>query len=153
MIFDRRRFNGALAAVGASAWFRPVRASEPLPRNDAAFSSRSPESVYSALGLQPGDAHPGMTLVAPDVAENGANVPIEVKIAIPGLQRVLVLGEKNVYPLLMDADWFAPDKPFSMEARIKMGETAKVRVIAVAGDKTYTAAKEIKVTIGGCVSA
>jgi sulfur-oxidizing protein SoxY len=150
---DRRAFVAAVAAHGVllatATW--PLAGHASGERNAAAFGARSLDALYAALGLGPGDSSQAITLGVPDIAENGANVPVEIKVDIAGTNRVILIGEKNTYPLLMDVAWAAGGVPM-FDVRIKLGESANVRVIALAGGKAYTAAKEVKVTIGGCAA-
>jgi sulfur-oxidizing protein SoxY len=75
-------------------------------------------------------------------------VPVEVVTTLPGVESIAILGEKNVNPLI--ATYQLTDFDGSLSTRMKLGQTANVRVVVKAGGKFYTAAKEVKVTIGGC---
>src|SRR5262252_3769372 len=86
---------------------------------------------------------------APEIAENGAVVPIEISSNIPGTTSIAVVADKNPFPLVGKFDFGPGAVPF-LKLNIKMGETSEVRAIAQAGGKSYVATKEIKVTIGGC---
>ena len=86
---------------------------------------------------------------APQIAENGAVVPIEISSSIAGTTAIAVLIEKNPFPLAAQFDFLEGALPF-VKLNVKMGETSDVRVVAIAGGRQYTATKEIKVTIGGC---
>ena len=86
---------------------------------------------------------------APEIAENGAVVPIEITSKVPGTSSIVVLIDKNPFPLLGKFDFMEGALPF-VKVNVKMGETSDVRVIAQAGGKSYVATKEVKVTIGGC---
>ena len=86
---------------------------------------------------------------APQIAENGAVVPIEISSNIPGTTSIAVLIEKNPFPLTGKFDFKEGALPF-VKLNVKMGETSDVRVVAMAGGKPFAATREIKVTIGGC---
>ena len=86
---------------------------------------------------------------APQIAENGAVVPIEISSNLPGTTSIAVLIEKNPFPLAGRFEFKEGALPF-VKLNVKMGETSDVRVVAVAGGKHYVATREIKVTIGGC---
>ncbi|OYY80596.1 MAG: thiosulfate oxidation carrier protein SoxY [Hydrogenophilales bacterium 16-62-9] len=86
---------------------------------------------------------------APDIAENGAVVPVEVTSSIAGTTAIAIVAEKNVTPLVADFDLMNGAQGF-ISTRIKMGQTSLIRAVVTAGGKTYTSAKEVKVTIGGC---
>jgi len=90
-----------------------------------------------------------LLIEAPEIAENGAVVPIEVSSRIAGTRSIAVVIEKNPFPLVAKFDFMEGALPF-VKVNVKMGETSDVRVIAEAGGRHYTATKNIKVTIGGC---
>jgi sulfur-oxidizing protein SoxY len=76
-------------------------------------------------------------------------VPVEVQSNIPGTTALVVLVEKNPFPLAARFSFMDGALPF-VKVNLKMGETSDVRVIAMAGGKSFAATREIKVTIGGC---
>jgi len=83
------------------------------------------------------------------VAENGAAVPIEVASSIPGTTRLSILIDKNPLPLALQFN-FAPEAAARFQARLRMAESSRLRVVATAGGKHYTVFREVKVTVGGC---
>ena len=85
---------------------------------------------------------------APDIAENGAVVPVEVVTTLANVESIALLGEKNATPLI--AQYSLTGFDGFLSTRMKMGQTAHVRAVVKAGGKFYTAAKEVKVTVGGC---
>lgn len=147
MIIQRRGLLGALAAVLAAGLLKPIAALAAW--NKAAFASKSSGDALKSLGTQATEASDAIVIDAPQIAENGAVVPIEVMSKIPGTTSIAVLVEKNPYPLVAKFDFMEGALPF-VKINAKMGETSDVRVVATAGGKHYTATKEIKVTIGGC---
>ncbi|MGA7799943.1 MAG: thiosulfate oxidation carrier protein SoxY [Gammaproteobacteria bacterium] len=88
-------------------------------------------------------------LRAPDIAENGAVVPVSVDSNIANPTSVSIIVEKNPTPLTSKWDLRSGTEGF-VSTRIKMGKTSKVIAVVKAGDKLYSASKEVKVTIGGC---
>ena len=76
-------------------------------------------------------------------------MPIEISSNIPGTTALIVVIEKNPFPLTARFDFKEGALPF-VKVNVKMGETSDVRVIAEAGGRHFSASKEIKVTIGGC---
>jgi sulfur-oxidizing protein SoxY len=86
---------------------------------------------------------------APDIAENGAVVPIDITSNIAGTTSIAVFIEKNPFPYAGSFDFSQGALPF-VHLRAKIGESTPVRVVVAAGGRFYTAAKEVKVTIGGC---
>jgi sulfur-oxidizing protein SoxY len=86
---------------------------------------------------------------APQIAENGAVVPIEISSNVPGTTSIAVIIEKNPFPLAGKFEFKEGALPF-VKLNVKMAESSDVRVIAEAGGKHFAATREIKVTIGGC---
>jgi sulfur-oxidizing protein SoxY len=147
MIQTRRTIAlGLVAALGA-VLLRPVRALAAW--NDGAFKAKSTMDGMKALGISNPQDSSDIVIRAPDIAENGAVVPIDVTSNIPGTTRISVFIEKNPFPYTGSFEFAAGAVPF-VHLRAKMGETSPVRVVVAANGKFYTTAKEVKVTIGGC---
>ena len=117
--------------------------------NKDAFGAKTPQDALKGIGA--GNPAPSKDLVieAPQIAENGAVVPIEVSSAIAGTTAIAVIIEKNPFPLAAQFDFQNGALPY-VKLNVKMNETSDVRAVATAGGRQYTATKEIKVTIGGC---
>ena len=138
---------GAVAVAVAAGLLRPTQVMAAAPRS--AFEAKSVGDAIKGLGAaSPADSK-DITIKAPDIAENGAVVPVEVTSGIAGTTGIAILAEKNATPLVADFDLMGGAQGF-ISTRIKMGQTALVRAVVTAGGKSYTAAKEVKVTIGGC---
>ena len=88
-------------------------------------------------------------LKTPEIAENGAIVPIQVSSEIQGTERIFVFAEKNPQPLVASFTFGKGVDPF-FATRIKMGESARVHVVVLARGKYFVASRDVKVTIGGC---
>ena len=144
---NRRTLLGALGALIVTGLLKPVAALAAW--NKDAFSQKSAADALKSLGTPGAEASKDIVIEAPQIAENGAVVPIEVTSNIPGTTSIAVLVEKNPYPLVARFDFAEGAAPF-VKINAKMGETSDVRVVATAGGKSYTATKEIKVTIGVC---
>jgi sulfur-oxidizing protein SoxY len=116
--------------------------------NKAAFETKSMADTYKVLGGTPAESA-DISITAPDIAENGAVVPVGVTSKIPNTQAVYILVEKN--PNMLAAGFNIPQgtEP-NVATRIKMGQTSNVYAVVKAGDKYYVASKEVKVTLGGC---
>jgi sulfur-oxidizing protein SoxY len=136
-----------LTAALALAVVRPLAALAAW--NNEAFGAKTPADALKNLGVPNGAASKDLHIEAPEIAENGAVVPIEISSAIAGTTALIVLIEKNPFPLTARFDFKDGALPF-VKLNVKMGETSDVRVIAEAGGRHYGATKEIKVTIGGC---
>lgn len=137
---------GLVATAVAAGLLKPGRVLADW--NATAFSAAKAADALAAIGASDATPSPNIVVKAPDIAENGAVVPVEVVTTLPDIESIAILGEKNPFPLvalytLSDFDGF-------LSTRIKMGQTANVRVVVKAGGKYYTATKEVKVTVGGC---
>jgi sulfur-oxidizing protein SoxY len=155
MIDAKRRIllKGSLAAsavgvaVGAGLLApRIVLAAWP----EAAFTAKDVASSLKALiGVEAGEPSGDITIKAPDIAENGAVVPVSVDSTLTGVKTIIIVAEGNQTPLIASFNLGEAALP-SVSTRIKMGKTANVQALVQTADKTYTASKEVKVTIGGC---
>jgi len=117
--------------------------------NEKAFGAKSAADALKNLGTGSTEASSGLVIEAPQIAENGAVVPIEIASNVPGTTSIAVIIDKNPFPLAGKFDFREGALPF-VKLNVKMGETSDVRVVATAAGKQYVATKEIKVTIGGC---
>jgi sulfur-oxidizing protein SoxY len=141
-------FGGAYVAAFAAGWLRPLEllAAE---WNKAAFDAKVLAEALKNIGATSATDSDQILLKAPEIAENGAIVPVEITSRIPGTQTIYVIADKNPQPLVAIFDIAPGLEPF-ISTRIKMGESSKVRVLVKAGGKFYVATQEVKVTIGGC---
>ena len=137
-----------LIGVAALLLLKPFAALAATWNKDA-FGAKTPQDALK--GIDAGNAAPSKDLVieAPQIAENGAVVPIEISSAIAGTTAIAVIIEKNPFPLAAQFDFQNGALPY-VKLNVKMNETSDVRAVAIAGGRQYTASKEIKVTIGGC---
>ena len=148
----RRQFlkssGGLLAALTAAGFLRPgqLRAEE---WNKAAFESKKLEDVVKALGGSAPAQSEAISIVAADIAENGAAVPIGIVAKLPDVQAIAIVIEKN--PNVLAAVFDIPKGTHAeILTRVKMAETCNVYALVKAGGKFYYTSKEIKVTLGGC---
>ena len=103
-----------------------------------------------ALGTSGPAESKDVTISGPDIAENGAVVPVGASTTLAGARRILLLVEKN--PSMLAALFEVTDavEP-SISTRVKMGQSSNVIAVAITADnKVFFAQKEIKVTLGGC---
>jgi sulfur-oxidizing protein SoxY len=137
-----------VAALMAGAGLLPLAAHAAY--DSAAFEAKSLADALKALGAGAPVDSKDITLIGPDIAENGAVVPVGVSTALPGAKRLLLLVEKNPNVLAAAFDVSdAVDANFS--TRVKMGQSSNVYAVALMRDgKVLFAQKEIKVTLGGC---
>lgn len=138
---------GAVAVAVAAGLLKPTQALAAW--NKAAFEPKNMADALKGLGVSAPADSKDIIIKAPDIAENGAVVPVDVTSNIPGTTQIALFAEKNTTPLVGTFDLSGGTQAF-IATRIKMGNTALVRAICTAGGKSYTAAKEVKVTIGGC---
>lgn len=143
----RRTVSFGLLALAGAALLSPLRAL--AARNQGAFEAKSAVDAMRVLGMSGAAESKDIEIRAPDIAENGAVVPIDITSNIPGTTSISVFIEKNPFPYTGTFDFTAGAVPF-VHLRAKVGESTPVRVVVAAGGKFYTTAKEVKVTIGGC---
>ena len=151
---QRRTFLQGSLAGGAVAV--AVGAGLLSPRNvlaawpEGAFTAKSVQDAMSGLfGSADNTASSDIKIKAPDIAENGAVVPVSVSTSIGSTSKIALIAEKNGQPLAASFNLGKGTKGF-VSTRIKMGKTSDVIAIVEAGGKRYSARKNVKVTIGGC---
>jgi sulfur-oxidizing protein SoxY len=137
----------ALIAVGSKA---ADLAQSPSPQwNQAAFEAKTVADALKSLGIPVAQGGGELNLTAPEIAEDGAVVPVIVRCRAAGTRELHILVDKN--PFSLAASFFLPDGTDAfVSTRIRMNETSNVIVLAVTDKQTYLARKQIKVTIGGC---
>jgi sulfur-oxidizing protein SoxY len=118
--------------------------------NPQAFEVKTMAELMKLLGGGTPVESKDVSITAPDIAENGAVVPLTVATTLPGAKRLLVLVEKN--PSVMSAMFDVSDAvDANFATRVKMGQSSNVYAVAMMGDgKVLFALKEVKVTLGGC---
>jgi sulfur-oxidizing protein SoxY len=141
------KFRRALLSVVAVGLLKPWAAFAAW--NKEAFGASSAAEALKGIGASGAAPSKEIVIEAPEIAENGAVVPIEITSKLPGTSSIAVVVDKNPAPLIGKFDFLEGAVPF-VKLNVKMGETSDVRVIAQAGGRSYVATKEIKVTIGGC---
>jgi len=139
--------SAAVAGLLASAGF-PQFAHAAFNKN--AFEAKAIQDAVKAAGGASLIESKDVSLTAPDIAENGAVVPMGISTALTGVKHLLLLVEKN--PLALVAIFQSNE---SLEnnflTRAKMGQTSDVYAVAIMSDgKALWAKKEVKVTLGGC---
>jgi sulfur-oxidizing protein SoxY len=117
--------------------------------NKAAFDTKSVPDTVKALGGASATESGDIAITAPDIAENGAVVPVGVVSKIPNTQAVYILVDKNPNALAAAFTLPAGTEP-TVSTRIKMGQTSNVTALVKANNQFFFANKEVKVTLGGC---
>lgn len=138
--------RAAVACAAVVAWPLAAFATE---RNRAAFDAKTLDDAIAAAGVADAVDSDAITLRAPDIAENSALVHLEILSSLPDTQSILLFAEKNPQPLVAQFDLLPGMEPF-VAVRIKMAESAFLRVVVKAGGKFYVTRRETKVTLGGC---
>jgi len=149
---DRRRkfltLAASAAALGATGLLK-IGNAVAAAWNKPAFESKALNDALKNLGATNMIESRDIAITAPDIAENGAVVPVAITSKIPNTQNISIIAEKNPFPLAASIDVANGAEGYA-SVRIKMGETSNVRAVVKADGKFYTAAKEVKVTVGGC---
>jgi len=145
---QRRSLLKYSAVFGLMASAGLISVAQAQEWNKAAFESKSLDEVFKILGAGSPDKSGAITLNAPDIAENGAVVPVGITTTLKA-EQMAILVEKN--PSSLAAQFFIPagTEPF-VTSRIKMGQTSNVYGLVKADGKWSMAVKEVKVTLGGC---
>lgn len=139
---------GALAAVGAAGLLRSAE-TWAATWNKAGFESKALADALKSLGAANPAESRDIVITAPDIAENGAVVPVAVTSKIPGTQQISIVSEKNPFPLAATFDVANGGEGY-VSTRIKMAQTSDVWAVVKADGKFFTAKKEVKITVGGC---
>ena len=118
--------------------------------NKTAFDAKTVAEAVKAFGGGAPAESKDVSLTAPDIAENGAVVPMAAASSLPGVKTILIMVEKNPSPLVAKFDVSDAVEP-NFSTRAKMGQTSDVYAVAITGDgKAFFTKKEVKVTLGGC---
>ena len=138
-----------LSLLGGAGLLVP-HAAQAQAWNKAAFDTHSLAETMKALGgSEPAQSNDIVFFQTPDIAENGAVVPVGISSNIPKTESIAILIEKNPNMLAASFDIPAGTDP-SISTRVKMGQSSNIVALVKADGKYYVAAKEVKVTLGGC---
>jgi sulfur-oxidizing protein SoxY len=148
MHIGRRLFiSGGLALAALTALPRALLAAA-WP--EKAFSSpEASAAMIDLLGTDKTIPSDQISMKAPEIAENGAVVPIRIKTTLENVESISIIVEKNPRPLAATVEILPGTLP-EFSSRIKMRETSQVLVVVKTDSGLYSTSKEIKVTIGGC---
>ena len=125
---------------------RAVLAAWPKDAFDAKSVDDAMNGLFGSSSLEGNDK---IKIKVPDIAENGAVVPVSVEVEMDGVEAISIVAEKNATPLTSSYTLGEGTDPF-VATRIKLGKTSSVIAVVKAGGKLYSTGKEVKVTIGGC---
>jgi sulfur-oxidizing protein SoxY len=147
MLSHSAKVAAMLAAVGLMPQLANAQAAG---YNTAAFAAKTMPELMKALGAGTPTESKDVTVTGPDIAENGAVVPVGAATSLSGVKRLLLLVEKN--PSMLTAMFDVTDAiEANISTRVKMGQSSDVYAVAMMNDgKVLFARKEVKVTLGGC---
>jgi sulfur-oxidizing protein SoxY len=145
------KHSATLAALMAGAGLLPgVARADAAGYAKAAFEAKSMAELTKALGLATPVESKDVAIQGPDIAENGAVVPLGASTTLPGVKRLMLMVEKNPAMLTAMFDIGEAVDP-AISTRAKMGQSSNVYAVAVMNDgRVLYATKEVKVTLGGC---
>jgi sulfur-oxidizing protein SoxY len=140
---------GSLGVLAAAGGLSLPASAQQGAWNKAAFEAKNLQEVLKSLGGSTATESKDISITAPDIAENGAVVPVGVTSKVPGTQGVYILVDKN--PNALAASFAIPQgTEANVATRIKMGQTSNVLALVKANNQFYVTTKEVKVTLGGC---
>jgi sulfur-oxidizing protein SoxY len=150
----RRNFLKTATYIGATA--SAIGAGVLVPQrvlgayNTEAFAAKNLSGALSgSMGSDQHTASDRIKLKAPDIAENGAVVPVTVSSSLSNVEAISIIVETAEWPLTSSYQ-LSPASEAFISTRIKMAKTDDVLAVVKADGKLYSASKEVKVTIGGC---
>lgn len=139
---------GTLGVAATAGLLTPAAVLAEWPAK--AFSARKvPDALNNLMGTSQADASDMIKIKAPEIAENGAVVPITIESSIEGTESIALLAAANGTPLVATFNMGEGARAYAA-TRIKLGKTGDVIAICKAGGKMYSARTGVKVTIGGC---
>ena len=113
------------------------------------FETRSIADTLKVMGVGSPVNSADVVITSPDIAENGAVVPVGVASKVAKTEMIAVMVEKN--PAMMAGFYeFTPNAEADISMRVKMGQSSDVYALVKADGKFFVAKKEVKVTLGGC---
>ena len=139
--------TGAVAVAVGAGLLTPQTVLAAWPK--AAFEAKGDAAMKALFGSTATTASGDIKIKAPDIAENGAVVPVSVTTSIGSIESISLFASSNPSPLAASFNLGATAEGF-VSTRIKVRKTGKVNAIVKAGGKMYSASKDVKVTIGGC---
>ncbi|MFT5221065.1 MAG: sulfur-oxidizing protein SoxY [Planctomycetota bacterium] len=118
-------------------------------KQDAFTTKDATMALKAATGSSEYSESGDIKLKAPDIAENGAVVPITVSSTLPNVESISILATSNPFPMTSTYQLSGMSEPY-VSTRIKLGKSTDVIAVVKSNGKLYSASKEVKVTIGGC---
>jgi sulfur-oxidizing protein SoxY len=145
---NRREILKMTAIIGLMAANGLITSAQANEWEKQAFEGKSLDDVIKALGGGGTEKSTAINFTAPDIAENGAVVPLVIATTLKASQMAIIV-EKN--PTALSGIFYFPEgaEPF-VSTRVKMAQTSNVLALVKAEQKWYFTSKEVKVTLGGC---
>lgn len=140
--------TGVLAGLLAAGVLKPTLAYA-NDWNKAAFDAKDLDEALKAIGGTGAADNKDLVMKAPEIAENGAVVPVDVTSNIPNTTSIAILVKMNPFPLSSQFE-FSNGAMADVSIRLKVAQTSIIRAVAKADGKFYSTQKEVKVTVGGC---
>jgi sulfur-oxidizing protein SoxY len=140
--------TGVLAGLLAAGVLKPTLAYA-SDWNKAAFEAKDLDAAIKAIGADAVADHKDLVMKAPEIAENGAVVPIDVTSNIPNTSSIAIFVKMNPSPLAAQFE-FSNGAAADVSVRLKVAQTSVIRAVAKADGKFFSTQKEVKVTVGGC---
>ena len=140
-----QRLTALLGALVVAARARAAAPNWP----EQAFQQKSEADAVKQLYGKPMQASDKVTLEAPEIAENGAVVPVSVSSMLPNVTSISIIVPDNPSVLVASYQIAEGTMP-SIGCRLKMAKTSQVIAIVESDGKLYSTSKEVKVTLGGC---
>jgi len=138
--------GGALLAVLAALPRALLAAAWP---REAFSATEAAGALQALLGTDQSTPSDQIDLKLPEIAENGAVVPVTVSTSLPGVESISIVVAKNPRPLAASFE-IPPGTLPEVASRIKMAQTSEVTAVIKTAGGIFSAAKVVKVTIGGC---
>ena len=117
--------------------------------NKPAFETTDLQQASKGLMIDNEQPSTDITLIAPDRAENGAVVQVEMVSNIPNTEAMALFVAENPTPLIANV-MFTPGTQARLVTRIKMAQTSQVKVVAKVGSQYFTQSKQVVVLEDGC---
>lgn len=155
MQYSRRSFiqtsagGAALAALAVTGLMPSIASAADYVEKRAQFEGMNLDEVVKALGGTSAQQSSDIVLKAPEIAENGATVPVEITSNLPGTKMIAILSEKN--PHALSAEFQIPDgtEPY-ISTRVKIAQTSKLYALVQTDKGFFYTDQVVKVTLGGC---
>jgi sulfur-oxidizing protein SoxY len=143
----RRIIKGGMAILALAVLPRPLLAAA-WPQKSFG-STQASDALKELLGTDSTTPTDLIELKVPEIAENGAVVPVSIKTSLDGVESISIVVKNNPRPLAASFE-IPPGTLPTVASRIKMGETSEVMAVVKTSDNIYSMTKTVKVTIGGC---